>query len=121
MAGGEPPLAGRTDAVCRTIYQPLRRYIDFFVLPRCCELCRPPSQPDRPSPPALLAQFLPDSFCARWELAGCATREGTAHWQHGRLPVHGPERHGVSRSRLHSGGNALETQWAQAGRTCDAP
>ena len=28
MAGGEPPPAGRTDAVCGTIYQPPRRYIN---------------------------------------------------------------------------------------------
>jgi hypothetical protein len=47
--------------------------------------------------PTLLAQFLPNGFYAHWELAGCTTREGTAHRQHGRLPGSGAERRFVSR------------------------
>src|SRR5215475_12307248 len=40
-----PMAAGRADTVCGTIYQPSRRHIDFFVLPRCrCSL----SQHDPP-------------------------------------------------------------------------
>ena len=63
--------------------------------------------------PALLAQFLPDGFCAHWEPAGCTTREGTAHRQPGRLTGSGSERRFVSRwpsaQRGQSPGDAVGT------------
>ena len=40
--------SGRNDSVSGTIYQPSRRHIDFFVLPRCCCSCRQHGQLEMP-------------------------------------------------------------------------
>jgi hypothetical protein len=102
IASGEPTVAGRTDAVCGTRYQPSRRHIDFFVLAQRLLITQTAWPTGDAILSALLAQFLPNGCCAHWELAGCPTREGTAHRQHGRLPGSGSERWFVRRGCLHS-------------------
>jgi hypothetical protein len=98
MAGGEPMAAGRTKAVCRTIYQPSRRHIDFSVLRLAPMWLITQSSWPTGVPPSQhsLAQFLLDGFCPHCESLGCTTRKGTAHRQHGRLPAHSSERRFVS-------------------------
>lgn len=86
ISSGEPTVTGRTDAVRGTIYQPSRRHIDFSVLAPTRLITQTVWPTGDAAHSALLAPFLPDGFCAHWELAGCATREGTAHLQPGRLP-----------------------------------
>jgi hypothetical protein len=123
-AGGAPTASGRNNSVSGTIYQPSRRYIDFFsVLPRCCRSCRQHGQAARP----------PSQRC--WHSSCLMASVPTASR---RAAPRGRGRHTVSMGgcrsmvpsggscaggRLHSGGNALETPWAQAraGRTRDAP
>ena len=89
--------SSRNDAVSGTIYQPSRRHIDFFVLPRCCCSCRQHGQPEMPPSQrcwhssCLMVSVLTES----WRAA--TTREGTAHRQPGRLPGSGSERRFVSR------------------------
>ena len=112
-AGGAPTASGRNDAVSGTIYQPSRRHIDFFVLPRCCCSCRQHGQPEMPPSQrcwhssCLMVSMLTES----WRAA--TTREGTALRQPGRLTGSGSEwrfvRRWPSAQRGQSPGDAVGT------------